>query len=96
MVRRWAIARAVKLQPNLILVPTLLAGDNQLAVQVIRWSDGTYLEDQDFWRLSGIERDVRLYASPKKASLRDFTANKSERIIHPSNTRSRCIAVQFF
>ena len=51
----------------------LLAGDNQLAVQVIRWSDGTYLEDQDFWRLSGIERDVRLYASPKKASLRDFT-----------------------
>ena len=51
----------------------LLVGDNQLAVQVIRWSDGTYLEDQDFWRLSGIERDVRLYASPKKASLRDFT-----------------------
>ena len=51
----------------------LLAGDNQLAVLVIRWSDGTYLEDQDFWRLSGVERDVRLYASPKKASLRDFT-----------------------
>ena len=51
----------------------LLTGENQLAIQVIRWSDGTYLEDQDFWRLSGIERDVRLYASPKKASLRDFT-----------------------
>lgn len=52
----------------------LKEGENQLAVQVIRWSDGTYLEDQDFWRLSGIERDVRLYASPKKASVRDFTA----------------------
>ena len=44
-----------------------------MALQVIRWSDGTYLEDQDFWRLSGIERDVRLYASPKNASIRDFT-----------------------
>ena len=51
----------------------LKKGENELALQVIRWSDGTYLEDQDFWRLSGIERDVRLYASPKNASIRDFT-----------------------
>lgn len=50
-------------------------GENQLAVQVIRWSDGTYLEDQDFWRLSGIERDVRLYASPIETSIRDFRVN---------------------
>ena len=40
-------------------------------LQVIRWSDGTYIEDQDFWRLSGIERDVFLYAQPKVA-LRDI------------------------
>lgn len=40
-------------------------GENTLAVQVFRWSDGSYLEDQDFWRLSGIERDVYLYATPK-------------------------------
>ena len=46
-------------------------GKNALMVQVIRWSDGTYLEDQDFWRLSGIERDVFLYAQPKVA-IRDF------------------------
>lgn len=38
------------------------SGKNLLAVQVLRWSDGSYLEDQDFWRLSGIERDVYLYA----------------------------------
>lgn len=37
---------------------------NLLAVQVFRWHDGSYLEDQDFWRLSGIERDVALYAIP--------------------------------
>ena len=46
-------------------------GKNSIALQVIRWSDGTYLEDQDFWRVSGIERDVYLYAQPKLA-LRDF------------------------
>ena len=40
-------------------------GENTLAVEVYRWSDGSYLECQDFWRLSGIERDVYLYAAPK-------------------------------
>ena len=36
-------------------------GDNTLAVEVYRWSDGSWLEDQDFIRLSGIFRDVYLY-----------------------------------
>ncbi|NOR74325.1 MAG: DUF4981 domain-containing protein [Draconibacterium sp.] len=40
-------------------------GENDLAVQVIRFSDGSYLENQDMWRLSGIYRDVKLYAQPK-------------------------------
>jgi len=40
-------------------------GENQLAVQVINWSDGSYLEDQDYWRLSGIFRDVNLLILPK-------------------------------
>ncbi len=40
-------------------------GENDLAVQVIRFSDGSYLENQDMWRLSGIFRDVKLYALPK-------------------------------
>lgn len=43
----------------------LKQGDNLIAVQVFRWHDGSYLEDQDFWRLSGIERDVYLQAMPK-------------------------------
>jgi len=40
----------------------LQPGENLLAVEVYRWSDGSYLEDQDFWRLSGIFRDVYLLA----------------------------------
>ena len=40
-------------------------GENELAVEVYRWCDGSYLESQDMWRLSGIERDVFLYAKPK-------------------------------
>lgn len=40
----------------------LQAGKNLIAMQVYRWCDGSYLEDQDFWRLSGIGRDVYLYA----------------------------------
>ena len=39
-------------------------GFNLLAVQVLRWCDGSYLEDQDMWRLSGIFRDVLLYSKP--------------------------------
>ncbi len=41
-------------------------GNNILAVEVYRYSDGSYLECQDFWRLSGIERDVFLYSVPKR------------------------------
>jgi beta-galactosidase len=44
------------------LTPYIHAGDNLLAIRVYRWSDGSYLEDQDFWRLSGIFRDVYLLA----------------------------------
>ena len=40
-------------------------GKNSIALEVYRWSDGSYLECQDFWRISGIERDVYLYARPK-------------------------------
>lgn len=40
--------------------------ENVLAVEVYRWSAGSYLECQDFWRLSGIERDVYLYSTPKQ------------------------------
>ena len=40
-------------------------GDNQLSVRVYRWCDGSYLEGQDMWHLSGIHRDVYLVATPK-------------------------------
>ncbi len=43
----------------------LRAGTNKIAVEVFRWSEGSYLEDQDFFRLSGIFRDVTLFAQPK-------------------------------
>jgi beta-galactosidase len=46
-------------------------GKNVVAIQVFRWSDGSYLEDQDFWRVSGIEREVFLMAAPK-THIRDF------------------------
>ncbi len=47
------------------------SGENTVAVEVYRWSTGSYLEDQDFWSLSGIQRDVRLYARPT-ARVRDY------------------------
>ena len=53
------------------LASYLKKGSNQLAVEVIRWSDGSYLEDQDMWRLSGIFRSVYLYSTPKE-HLEDF------------------------
>lgn len=47
------------------ITPYLQEGENILSVQVIRWSDGSYLEDQDQWRMSGIQREVMLLAEPK-------------------------------
>lgn len=46
------------------VTPYLKEGGNRLAVEVYRWSDGSYLEDQDFWRLSGIFRPVKLWKRP--------------------------------
>ena len=51
--------------------PYVKKGDNNIAIEVFRWCDGSYLEDQDFWRLSGITRDVYLLARNKQ-SIRDF------------------------
>ncbi len=48
-------------------------GKNLLAVEVYRWSDGSYLEDQDFWRISGIDRNVYLY-STSNLRVADFFA----------------------
>jgi len=52
----------------------LKGGNNSLSVEVYRWCDGSYLEDQDFWRLSGIQRSVFLHARPK-TYIKDFFAS---------------------
>lgn len=60
-----------KLAAEFDVTSCLHAGQNTVALEVYRWSIGSYLECQDFWRISGIERDVYLYATPK-LDIRDF------------------------
>ena len=52
----------------------LKKGQNLIAMQVMRWCDGSYIEDQDFWRFTGIAREVYLYARPK-VHVEDFFIN---------------------
>lgn len=63
--QKAGMTKAAKTPAEFNITPYLKKGKNLLAVQVFRWHDGSYLEDQDFWRLSGIERDVFLFAQPK-------------------------------
>ena len=49
----------------------LKPGKNSLVIKIFRWSTGSYLECQDFWRMSGIERDVFLFSQPK-THIKDF------------------------
>jgi beta-galactosidase len=53
------------------ITPYLKEGENVVSVQVIRWADGSYLEDQDHWRVSGIQREVYIMAEPK-LRIQDF------------------------
>ena len=61
-----------KIGPEFDVTKFLKKGDNQIAFQVFRWSDGSYCEDQDFWRLSGVARDSYLYARDAKQHLKDI------------------------
>ena len=56
------------------ITPHLKKGENLIAVENFRWCEASYLEDQDFWRLSGIFRDVYLW-SPPDLHIRDFQVN---------------------
>ncbi len=60
-----------KLSAEFCITPFLKPGRNLIAAQVMRYCSGTYLEDQDYWQMSGLQRDVYLYAKPP-AHLRDF------------------------
>lgn len=57
------MAKDTRLASEFDLTPYLVRGKNTLAVKVIRWSDGTYTEDQDHWFMAGIYRDVYLYST---------------------------------
>lgn len=87
------------------LSPFLVEGTNQIAVLVIRWSDGSYLEDQDMWWLSGIFRDVYMLSKPTHkindvfitpdldACYQDATLHVKTAISAPDNYQ---VAVQIF
>lgn len=63
--QKVGMSKASKTPAEFNVTRYLKEGENLLAVQVYRWHDGSYMEDQDFWRLTGIERDVFLHAYPK-------------------------------
>jgi beta-galactosidase len=67
--------------------------ENTLALEVYRFSDGSYLECQDMWRISGIERDVYLYSTPK-AHIKDFFAKADFNILEQTGTLSLDIAIE--
>lgn len=71
--KKVGYSQGSKLPAEFNITSFLKNGDNLIALEVYRWSDGSYLECQDFWRISGIERDVYLQARPK-ISIRDFKA----------------------
>ena len=61
-----------KLEAEFDLTSYLKQGDNLITFQVYRWSDGSYLEDQDFWRLCGVGRSCYLYTRDKAVKLADI------------------------
>lgn len=64
---RWVgYSQDSRLPAEFDLTPFLQAGQNRLAALVLRWSDGSYLEDQDMWRMSGIFRSVALLHKPER------------------------------
>ena len=78
----WVNGQAVgysqdsRLPAEFNITPYLRVGQNSLAVQVMRYSAGSYLECQDMWRMSGIQREVTLYSKPG-ICLEDFTIRTS-------------------
>ncbi len=65
-----------KLEARFNITKFVKTGENLIAFEIFRWCDGTYLEDQDFWRLSGISRDVYVYSREKKR-IEDVRVNAS-------------------
>jgi len=74
--REAGFAKGSKTPAEFDVTDLLRPGENTVAVQLFRFSDGDYLEDQDYWKISGIERDVFLYAVPA-THVRDVWARPS-------------------
>jgi len=70
--QRVGYTKVAKVPAEFNITQQLKPGKNTIAMQVFKWSDASYIEDQDFWRLGGIERDVFLIARPK-VSIEDYT-----------------------
>ena len=70
-VRVWVNGKEVgysedsKLEARFNITKYVRTGENLIALEIFRWCDGTYLEDQDFWRLTGLSRDVYVYSREK-------------------------------
>lgn len=81
-VRVWVNGKEVgysedsKLEARFDITKYVKTGENLIALEIFRWCDGTYLEDQDFWRLTGISRDVYVY-SREKNRIEDIKVNAS-------------------
>jgi len=71
-VRVWVNGKPVgysedsKLEARFDITPYVKVGENIIALEIFRWCDGSYLEDQDFWRFTGIARGVYVYSRPQK------------------------------
>lgn len=73
-----------KLEAAFDVTEYVTSGENELSMQVMQFCDGTYLEDQDYWHLSGVYRDVKLYAK-SKMRIHDY---KVETILNTDYTKS--------
>jgi beta-galactosidase len=71
--REVGFAKGSKTPAEFNVTEYLRPGANTLALEVYRWSDGAYLEGQDYWKVSGLERDVYLYSAPQ-VRISDFFA----------------------
>lgn len=69
--KKVGYSQGSKLPAEFRLTEFVQSGKNSIALEVYRWSDGSYLECQDFWRISGVERDVYLYRRPQ-VQIADF------------------------
>jgi beta-galactosidase/beta-glucuronidase len=93
--QRVGFSKGSRLPAEFDLTPYLQPGENTLAVMVIRWADSSYIEDQDYWWLAGIFRDVYLYATPKVHIFDFFARTEFDAAYHDAVLRVRA-KVEFY